>query len=106
MKKKTNRTMERAAIAMLEIGSYPCGMPDDRFVFAGRFEAACESLVDGGLAERHPAGLRMYSKVSGTLTSEGRAVAKQQYRLTRSGKAYAENLVENAKKAQTKDATA
>ena len=88
---KKQTAMANAAIAMLEAEAYDCG-GDDRWVFAGRHEAGCGQLVDAGFCTRHPKGLLVYSRICRTLTSDGSVVAKCAYRLTQSGKEYAERM--------------
>ncbi len=91
---KKQSAMERAALALLAANCYGMGRSDDHFAFAGRHEAGCMQLHTGGLAELHPRGPLVFARRAGTLTSSGTAEARQAYRLTESGKRYAEQLKE------------
>lgn len=90
--KKPTTSMRKAALALLSAHGFDGGAGGEGWYFAGRFESACDDLVDAGLCERHPNGLIIFSSTKATLTSSGSAVGKQVYRLTAKGKEQAERV--------------
>lgn len=84
------KSMKTAASLLLKKECVPSH--NQKFYFAGRYEAACHELVELGLCIRHPKGLMIYSQTNSTLTREGSTIGRQCYSLTKGGVRFAKGL--------------